>query len=81
MRIKIEFTTGQAKRFLERQIKPVFFVVGTALIAAWALAGWEAFTRWTGWEYNNESGWIIVWVVVSAAWGGFFLYLDDEGKP
>jgi len=77
MRIKLEFTTNQAKRFLERQVRPVVYVVGTAIVAAWFLAGWEALTRWVGYDWNNESGWFIVWVVVTAAWVGFFLYLDD----
>jgi len=46
------------------------------LIAAWFLSGWQALYYWADYG-NSESGWIIIWLVITAIVVGMFVGINE----
>lgn len=64
----------------ERGIQVILAGITFGLITAWLLAGWKALDRWASFSYRepSESGWIIIWLIISAIIIGVFVALNDS---
>ncbi len=67
----------RAWKFAKRQLEPIVVVGAFALGAAWFVAGLVALAIWMDYP-DNDAGWLIVWLIVTGAWVGLWLYLDTK---
>ncbi len=85
MEITVKFSAPEwasvfrAWKFVKRQLEPILVVGAGLLVTAWFVAFFAAMTRWM--DYSDpEAGWIVVWAIITGAWGGLFAWLDTKKK-
>ncbi len=61
----------------KKALAPVFVVGIGVLVAGWILAGFEALWYLVT---DRAADWLIVWTLVTGAWGGLLAWVDVRSK-